>query len=101
LLLSDHLSSELDEVSGKKTQIMYLENTVVHFAFVMFAVFGYVIVINPYLWLLRASLRIPTKRMHLSDALSLNEQISTLVDRAIRKRPKKLDAFISFFSRNY
>jgi len=41
----------------------------------LFAMIGYIILINPYLWLLRASVVIPTKRMHRGDCYALRDSI--------------------------
>lgn len=82
-----------DEVSGRtNARNMFFGLLIVPAGFVIFAVLGYVIIINPYLWLLKISLKIPTKRMHKSDAWSVNEPLLKLIEGGRRKDVKIADA---------
>jgi hypothetical protein len=47
---------------------------------------GYSILINPYLWLLRASVKIPTKRMHRSDCYSVSDWIGFITAKKGREK---------------
>lgn len=63
----------------------------------MFAIIGYFVLINPYLWLLRASAIIPTKRMHHSDCYDIRDQINQLTSYAGGRKWKPIGRKLAIF----
>jgi hypothetical protein len=63
-----------------------------HFLFLgalgIFALLSYLMLINPYLWLLRASIKIPTKRMHRGDGLEVGDAIAEFLKTASKDAEK-------------
>lgn len=48
-------------------------------------ILGYIILINPYIWLLRTAVKIPTKRMHKADCYEISNLIKLIASRKGKK----------------
>jgi hypothetical protein len=66
----------------------------------IFACVGYLMLVNPYIWLLRASMIIPTKRIHKSDCTDVAEIIVRLSSSVSKKKLKRIAADIRNLERS-
>jgi hypothetical protein len=75
----------------------------------LFAIIGYFILVHPYIWLLRASVKIPTKLMHRHDCYEIAEAITQFTSAAAARRQRSnriartitnLERSVTAFERN-
>ena len=65
----------------------------------LFRIIGYFALINPYIELLRACVRIPTKRMHRADCYDLSELISDFTSNAYKRRWDRISPRLDYLSK--